>query len=175
MVFASFLWSYILFALIASDFDAARIRNNCSPQRLLPSGENVVCYVGFTFNHWASVKGELPNNTAIGLNLLLFIIFQGTLAAALHCCELIITLSRDEDVWRKATSRSGAKHVGNQVYNFWSWKSIMFLTFNPILHWIMGNSLVINQNVTAMYPMQVCTPITSATPDGITDVLLCFR
>jgi len=47
------------------------------------------------------------------------------------------------------------KHTGNQLYNFWSWKSIALLAFNPVLHWIMGNSLVINQGATAMYPMQV--------------------
>lgn len=164
MVFASFLWSYVLFAVIASAYDTKHIHNGCLPHRFIPSPEEASpCSVLFNFNRWADVKGKLPNNLSIGLNLLLFIILQGILAAGLHCCELIIILSRDEDVWRKAT-RKGAKHVGNQVYNFLSWKSFTFLTFNPILHWILGNSLVIHENFTAMYPMQVRRAVFSFQP-----------
>jgi len=158
MVFASLMWSYTLFALIASGYNEDFVHGGCKPQFFLPpnseSGTAQICSVSFTFNRWASVKGQLPNNLAIGLNLLLFVILQGVLAAGLHCCEMIVTMSRDEDVWRGG-SANGAEHVGNQLYNFWSWKSLALLAFNPVLHWIMGNSLVINQGATAMYPMQV--------------------
>jgi hypothetical protein len=156
MVFAAFLWSYVLFAVIAADISPRYIKNGCRVGGFVPTAGSLnKCYVSFTFNGWAAIKGSLPNNKSIGLNLGVLIIFQGILAAGLHLCELVVTLSRDEDVWRKASGR-GAKHTGNQFYNFFSWKSILYLAFNPLLHWIMGNSLVIDQGSTAMYPMQVC-------------------
>ncbi|PVF93601.1 hypothetical protein CPB86DRAFT_93071 [Serendipita vermifera] len=156
LVLASFLWSYILFALIASDLEREYIHASCSAARFMPIvNTQDHCLVRFTFNKWAQVDGELPNNKSIAFNLALFIAFQGILALGLHCGELIVTLSRDEGLWRKASTGTGAKHSGNQLYNFISWQSLLFLSFNPLLHWIMGNSLVIVHGATAMYPMQI--------------------
>jgi hypothetical protein len=52
---------------------------------------------------------------------LALMVFQGGLAMALHCSELIINLLCDEDIWRKAISKKGTKpaNVIVSFFNFW--------------------------------------------------------
>ncbi len=63
----------------------------------------------------------------------ILILVQGPLTMALHCCELIVNVLRDEDIWRKATTKTGteAAEVLKSFISFWP--SILLLVGKTIL------------------------------------------
>ena len=64
--------------------------------------------------------------------------FQSVLTIGLHCAELIVTASRDEDLWRRASGSNGYKEVGALRTVLGSWKSIVLLVLKPVVHWLFG-------------------------------------
>jgi hypothetical protein len=84
---------------------------------------------------------------ALIVSLLFVCAVQGLQTLGLHCAELIINSSRDEDVWRAldAQNRSDAKsHVLSTppfLAALLSWKYDMLVIFKSLLHWLLGQSI----------------------------------
>jgi len=77
-------------------------------------------------------------NLSYFLAFILILCFQSVLTIALYCAELLVNLSRDEDVWREAyTPRGHAPH--NALFTMLSsWKSALLFLLKPIVHWVFG-------------------------------------
>ncbi|KAG8993650.1 hypothetical protein FRB94_010502 [Tulasnella sp. JGI-2019a] len=78
----------------------------------------------------------------IDLGLLYLAAVQTVVTIALHCCELIVTLARDEVVWRMASTPAGARPAGNPLkVALGSWQSFVLLLTKPAVHWYFGISV----------------------------------
>lgn len=84
---------------------------------------------------------------ALIVGLLFVCSIQGLQTLGLHCAELIINLSRDEDVWR-ALDAQGSTGARNHVLAtppalaaLMSWKYDMLVIFKSLLHWLLGQSV----------------------------------
>ncbi|KAK6434404.1 hypothetical protein LTR95_009408 [Oleoguttula sp. CCFEE 5521] len=80
------------------------------------------------------------------VTLLIFVALQSPLTFALHCSELLVNLWRDEDYWRTATTRRGARLRGYSSVKatLTSWQSVLLFIFKSLLHWILGLSISID-------------------------------
>ena len=83
--------------------------------------------------------------------MLLIAAIQAFLTLGLHCAELIVNTTRDEQVWRSAakfrqaqggrsaSQRPGASLGSNSIKAaFASWQSIALFIVKPITHWLFG-------------------------------------
>jgi hypothetical protein len=92
-------------------------------------------------------SASMPFVAAIIVSLLFVCAIQGLQTLGLHCAELIVNLSRDEDVWRAldAQGRSRCKsHVLStppSLAALMSWKYDVLLIFKSLLHWLLGQSI----------------------------------
>ena len=90
-------------------------------------------------------KDADPPQTVLDILSLLFVVaFQSYLTIGLHCAELIVNVSRDEDAWRDASRLhgKGAQLSLNAVQTaFASWKTIVLFLFKASVHWMFGRSL----------------------------------
>jgi hypothetical protein len=83
---------------------------------------------------------------ALFVGLLFVCAIQGLQTLGLHCAELIVNLSRDEDVWRDLNAQGcpGRKINVLETQPFLaalkSWKYGMLLIFKSLLHWLLGQS-----------------------------------
>ncbi|KAI0809097.1 hypothetical protein BC629DRAFT_1590181 [Irpex lacteus] len=63
----------------------------------------------------------------------ILVVIQGSLTMTLHSCELIVNVLRDEDVWRKATTKEGTE-CPDVLKSFSSfWPSIVLMVGKTIL------------------------------------------
>jgi hypothetical protein len=89
----------------------------------------------------------MPFVASLIVSLLFISAIQGLQTLGLHCAELIVNLSRDEDTWRAldAQGRSRTtKHVLMTPPFFaalFSWKYDMLQVFKSLLHWLLGQSM----------------------------------
>ncbi len=67
-------------------------------------------------------------------------VFQSFVALALHCAELITTLSRDEETWRKTctTSRRHYSHPNALFRAALSWEAVVLFVLKIVLHWLIS-------------------------------------
>ncbi|KAG9029791.1 hypothetical protein FRB95_004888 [Tulasnella sp. JGI-2019a] len=80
----------------------------------------------------------------LGLGLLYLAAVQSVVTIDLHCCELVTTLTRDELVWRAASTPAGAQPAGNPLkVVLGSWQSVVLLMAKPAIHWFFGITLSI--------------------------------
>ncbi|KAH8698632.1 hypothetical protein BGW36DRAFT_426327 [Talaromyces proteolyticus] len=83
---------------------------------------------------------------ALIVGLLFVCIIQGLQTLGLHCAELIVNLSRDEDVWRALDAQDGSGAKNHVLKNppilaaLMSWKYLTLLIFKSLLHWLLGQS-----------------------------------
>lgn len=70
---------------------------------LIPDSNGFTSLVDIT--NFGDVGGG-PGSMFLGMYVLLFI-FQTFITMGLHCAELIVNVSRDEDVWRTMASPRG--------------------------------------------------------------------
>ncbi|KDQ54543.1 hypothetical protein JAAARDRAFT_60526 [Jaapia argillacea MUCL 33604] len=67
---------------------------------------------------------------------------QAVLTLGLHCCELLVVLTRDEKTWRRASeSEEGTKPRNPVLVILTSWQSMTLLIAKPIIHWLFGNAV----------------------------------
>ncbi|KAG8880105.1 hypothetical protein FRB97_001091 [Tulasnella sp. 331] len=67
---------------------------------------------------------------------------QSILTIGLHCSELVVTLARDEGLWREASGPWGARPAGNPLtVAFSSWQSLVLLLIKPVSHWLYGQAV----------------------------------
>lgn len=83
--------------------------------------------------------------------LMLVFVFQATLTLGLHCAELLVNVSRDEDTWRTTYTQAGYNGSYESILAAAkSWKTIVLTLAKPFIHWlyglgvtfILGNSLI---------------------------------
>jgi hypothetical protein len=79
------------------------------------------------------------------LSLLLIGVVQSGLTLGLHCIELIVNISRDEDSWRLASrwmtssKETGADRESSSVKSaFTSWQTVGLLVLKALMHWLFG-------------------------------------
>ncbi|KAI0089878.1 hypothetical protein BDY19DRAFT_992829 [Irpex rosettiformis] len=87
-----------------------------------------------------AVKIPLVFNSALNwfTCFCVLVVVQGSLTLALHCCELIVNVLRDEAIWRKATTKGGTKS-SDVLRSFGSfWPSIALLMGKAVLQWLFG-------------------------------------
>lgn len=96
---------------------------------------------------WAESIPDMPFVAALIVNLLFVCAIQGLQTLGLHFSELIINLSRDEDVWRSLDAYGRSNDVKTSVLEkppflaaLMSWKYIVLVLFKSLLHWLLGQS-----------------------------------
>ncbi|KAF7936940.1 hypothetical protein EAE99_002289 [Botrytis elliptica] len=102
---------------------------------LLASVENFLCvkYAMWT-NDGTSYQVHLAT-------ILMVSAFQAPLTIGLHCAELLCNLSRDERIFRQATSSRGTNPRYNSISAaLKSWEMILFV-FKAFIHWMFGLSV----------------------------------
>jgi hypothetical protein len=95
---------------------------------------------------------SMPLRFQILFSILLYCGIQGIQTLGLHCAELIINMSRDEAMWRKAaifpSSRprglkwtAGAAFATDPLTSaFLSWQNIILVSSKAFLHWCFGQA-----------------------------------
>jgi hypothetical protein len=74
-------------------------------------------------------------------------VLQGFLTLALHCAELITTLSRDETTWRQCYSTHPYTTRPNALYRAaTSWIAITLFILKAVLHWLFGKGMTYAYN-----------------------------
>ena len=85
--------------------------------------------------------------------LLITISLQMLLTLTLHCAEVVVNMSRDEDMWRRACSKKGTRSsygaLGSIKAAFGSWKVLCLFSFKAITHWLFG--ICISESGNLMY------------------------
>jgi hypothetical protein len=122
------------------------------------------------------------------LALILFCGIQGLQTVGLHCAELIINMSRDEALWRRATlfpsgssskflwTSQGASFVSDPFISaLLSWQNVILFLLKAFLHWCFGQAIAF-----AYYPADQDpdsdNPITSLTKWTYAgDLVIAFR
>lgn len=66
------------------------------------------------------------------------IMSQSAITMALHCAELLVNMSRDEDMWRQAYGKGGIKPTNAFVSAAKSWKTVLLFVLKPSIHWLFG-------------------------------------
>jgi len=87
------------------------------------------------------------------LLLLSMMLAQGLLVFALHSLEILVNMSRDEDVWRLAISDKGVRHEYNAIIAaLRSPQTLMLFGGKAVAHWAIGQSVSIRGGaITIMY------------------------
>jgi hypothetical protein len=94
-------------------------------------------------------EATMPFIAAVIVSLLFICAIQGLQTIGLHCAELIVNLSRDEDVWRALDAQGRSRcEIHQHVLStppylaaLMSWKYVMLVIFKSLLHWLLGQSL----------------------------------
>jgi hypothetical protein len=93
------------------------------------------------------------------LGLIIQCAVQSGITLGLHCVELIANVTRDEAIWRKASSRKGCdSKTSPLIAAIRSGQSVMLFAFKSIIQWIFGYAF--SANVAAwmnLLPMIVMT------------------
>ena len=124
--------------------------------------------------------GRSTDESSPDLNLqalLVAIAFQACITLALHGAELLVNVSRDEDMWRRASAnssnsqhRSSTAAAGVRIsYGRWgsikfalcSWQTLVLFVMKPVTHWLFGLSLGMKNGVLIM-DWQGILPLASA-------------
>ncbi|RBR25724.1 uncharacterized protein FIESC28_01477 [Fusarium coffeatum] len=101
------------------------------------------------------------------LGLLFITAIQATQSFALHCTELLVNISRDENHWRKAydgIGTSGKCPKGSLLASdslknaLTSWEYITLSIFKSLLHWSVGQALLPSMNGRFIGPVEFLTP-----------------
>ncbi|KAF2704687.1 hypothetical protein K504DRAFT_341174, partial [Pleomassaria siparia CBS 279.74] len=104
---------------------------------LLPDSHNYTSLADIT--NAGEVEPDGPGFFFWAMFLMVFVI-QAFVTMGLHCAELIVNVSRDEDVWRcMATSVQGYQTGTNTIVAAMkSWKTCSLLALKPVVHWFFG-------------------------------------
>ncbi|PVF91712.1 hypothetical protein CPB86DRAFT_791859 [Serendipita vermifera] len=73
----------------------------------------------------------------------------------LHCAELIVTLYRDEEQWRVASTARGTQKDTDSVRNvLYSLPSLFLFFCKPALNWLFGQALSTSPSIWIHFPIQ---------------------
>lgn len=103
--------------------------------------------VYFTLDPNEGSQESMSFPAALVVGLVFVCAIQGLQTLALHCAELIVNTSRDEDVWRALDAQDGSNSKSHALTTppflaaLLSWKYDMLQIFKSLLHWLLGQSL----------------------------------
>lgn len=153
LVIACLGWGLVVVHLIGGNMSAA-----ISTWSFFPNSQsyvkayNIPLHTGLAWFYWVLYY----LNTAL---------VQGPLTLVLHCSELVTNVIRDENAWRHATGKNGAKLSTNPlVLVFGSPLNLALLCAKPVLHWMMGlaislagtaDSELLTAVAVSMFPIQI--------------------
>ncbi|OQE17899.1 hypothetical protein PENSTE_c019G04184 [Penicillium steckii] len=98
-------------------------------------------------NNGMKYNSDYSYGSQLVLCVLFVCLIQTGQTIVLHCLELLVNLSRDENVWRQAYSEkkeaSGTQRATNPFYAaVSSWENIVQFIAKAVMHWIIGQSLI---------------------------------
>lgn len=113
------------------------------------SGHGTSYLTPVSWNWYGSGTLENPlkvdiGNIAGGFSLISSI--QALFTLGLHCCELIINCSRDEEIWRAtySSSRGSDPDTNALLTVLKSWQTLLLLAFKPAIHWMFGLAMSVH-------------------------------
>ena len=85
-----------------------------------------------------SHTGAVPKSVGFALAFIMMMGFQAMLTMGLHCADLLVNMSRDEDTWRKSSQKGGYTSQNALMTALCSWKSWLLFVLKPLIHWFFG-------------------------------------
>ena len=85
-----------------------------------------------------SRHGAVPKSVGFAIAFIIMMGFQAMLTMGLHCADLLVNMSRDEDTWRKSSRKAGYISQNPLVTALGSWKSLLLFVLKPLIHWLFG-------------------------------------
>ena len=82
--------------------------------------------------------GEVDSAFQIDLKFVVMLIVQTPITIDLHCAEIIINITRDEDVWGRACTIKGTKPRNAFIAVVSNWQSMAHLCSKVVNHWLFG-------------------------------------
>jgi len=140
--------SYVWFGatqgiLVAKNKDLGVPCNDCNAY--LGSNWNLIPDYGSAPTS-AAVISEFSSSFYAGM-FTLVCLFQGFLTLAIHCAELITTLSRDEMTWRQCYTTQPYIPRPNCLFRgATSWIAITLFLLKAVLHWLFGRAMTYEYN-----------------------------
>ncbi|TVY57164.1 hypothetical protein LCER1_G002584 [Lachnellula cervina] len=99
-------------------------------------------------NPWPASPRPMRFPVELLLGILVVCAIQGPQTMRLHCIELVVYMTRDEESWRAANrsskpARKGA-HLNTNAFisAVTSWPNIVLFVEKSLLHWVLGQSLL---------------------------------
>lgn len=80
----------------------------------------------------------IPKAAGFAIVFLMMMGFQAMLTMGLHCADLLVNMSRDEDTWRKASKGRGYTPRNALMTALGSWKPLLLFALKPLVHWFFG-------------------------------------
>ncbi|KAI6105403.1 hypothetical protein F5141DRAFT_1006815, partial [Pisolithus sp. B1] len=153
LVFACFGWGLVVIHLTGGNMSHAISSWSFFPDsQSYVKAYNIPLHSGLAWFYWVLYY----LNTAL---------VQGPLTLALHFSELITNVIRDENAWRRATGKSGARISTNPlVVVLGSPLNVALLCAKPLLHWMLGLAISLAGTATSsfltavavsMFPIQI--------------------
>jgi hypothetical protein len=124
-------------------------------QHTIPSCNACNAYLGTNWNLFPDTGSRTTSTFVIPENapslypamFVLVCALQGFFTLALHCAELISTLSRDEATWRQCYSTKVYNPRPNALLRAaTSWTGITLFTLKFVLHWLFGKAITYQYN-----------------------------
>jgi hypothetical protein len=92
---------------------------------------------------------EMPFSKQLLLGTLFVCGVQGLQTVGLHCAELVVNISRDEDTWRQLNATTKTRFHFTQrllatppfMVAATNWKYVLLFVFKAALHWLLGECL----------------------------------
>jgi hypothetical protein len=104
---------------------------------------NIVVF-GLNLFYWGdSIEPPVGTFAIQGFWAILFLfVIHGLQALGLHCVELLVNMSRDEQCWQQSSRRKGAQMSSEPLLSVLnSWRTILLTSLKAVLHWTLGQSL----------------------------------
>ena len=141
-----FGYSWAFFPVVPSSVDLAQAQkdtNSWSP------GSNADTSGATTLAIPWNVIGKFPRQnvqnpyvsfSSFCWSFALYCLLQTVLTISLHCAELVVSVVRDEKLWRRASSKSGLfRKPFNPIYALLvSGPGMTLFLLKPVLHWVFG-------------------------------------
>ena len=86
----------------------------------------------------SSYHMAIPKSVGFALAFIMMMGFQAMLTMGLHCADLLVNMSRDEDTWRKCSQKEGYTSQNALMTALTSWKSWLLFVLKPLIHWLFG-------------------------------------
>jgi hypothetical protein len=155
------IWGVIIFMMIRNgnpngvQGDSWAFLPTYGSSNSTPCGYNKYCTTGTSVLNVGWSYGD--TTTGVIGSIFMITAFQAVITLALHCAELLVNLSRDEVIWRRATSDKGTDSNYNSILAACtSWQTVSLFVFKAAVHWLFGLSVNVSYLLGInMYPPQI--------------------